>query len=71
MSEPLIKGRELQSRAFPNLLLVVTITDKPAPPAVGITIHTSNTMKFVIIPFPDWPQVVEAVESLRQELEIV
>lgn len=71
MEEALTVGRTLQSRVFPALTLIVTMTDKPAPPAVGMSAISPNSKKSIVIPYPDWPQVVEAVESLRQELEIV
>ncbi len=67
----LIKGREIQSRCFEGMLLLITLADKPAPPCVGITVCAPDGMRSIIIPYPDWPQVIEAVESLRQELEIV
>ncbi len=68
--EDLIKGRVIQSRCFKGMLLFITLADKPAPPAVGITVRTPIDIKSTLIPYPDWPQVIEAVESLRQELEI-
>lgn len=62
---------EFWSDSFKGLHFIISMRDKPLPPAIAISVIDAQDKKYqVLIPLPDWPEIIKAVELLKKELKI-